>query len=280
MKQEYMHLIDSAKTSEEAIARLKEIIAILRVECPWDKKQTHGTLRACMIEEAYEVVEAININNDENLEEELGDVILQVVFHSNLAEESGKFDLTDVINKECEKMIRRHPHVFLNKTANNGVNSIDKVLEKWENIKAAEKKETTAISRMESVPKALPALTRATKIQKRAAEVGFDWDDVSGALSKIKEETDEVIEASKENLDAAHVAEELGDLLFSVVNAARFLKVDPEEALNSATRKFIRRFSYVEQQSLACGKQLENMSLEEMDELWDEAKRLEKNIKK
>ena len=280
MKQEYMHLIDSAKTSEEAIARLKEIIAILRVECPWDKKQTHETLRACMIEEAYEVVEAININNDENLEEELGDVILQVVFHSNLAEESGKFDLTDVINKECEKMIRRHPHVFLNKTANNGVNSIDKVLEKWENIKAAEKKETTAISRMESVPKALPALTRATKIQKRAAEVGFDWDDVSGALSKIKEETDEVIEASKENLDAAHVAEELGDLLFSVVNAARFLKVDPEEALNSATRKFIRRFSYVEQQSLACGKQLENMSLEEMDELWDEAKRLEKNIKK
>ena len=280
MKQEYMHLIDSANTSEEAIARLKEIIAILRVECPWDKKQTHETLRACMIEEAYEVVEAININNDENLEEELGDVILQVVFHANLAEESGKFDLTDVINKECEKMIRRHPHVFLNKTANNGVNSIDKVLEKWENIKAAEKKETTAISRMESVPNALPALTRATKIQKRAAEVGFDWDDVSGALSKIKEETDEVIEASKENLDAAHVAEELGDLLFSVVNAARFLKVDPEEALNSATRKFIRRFSYVEQQSLACGKQLENMSLEEMDELWDEAKRLEKNIKK
>ena len=280
MKQEYMHLIDSAKTSEEAIARLKEIIAILRVECPWDKKQTHETLRACMIEEAYEVVEAININNDENLEEELGDVILQVVFHANLAEESGKFDLTDVINKECEKMIRRHPHVFLNKTANNGVNSIDKVLEKWENIKAAEKKATTAISRMESVPNALPALTRATKIQKRAAEVGFDWDDVSGALSKIKEETDEVIEASKENLDAAHVAEELGDLLFSVVNAARFLKVDPEEALNSATRKFIRRFSYVEQQSLACGKQLQNMSLEEMDELWDEAKRLEKNIKK
>lgn len=280
MKKEYEHLIESATNSEEAITRLKDIIAILRVECPWDKKQTHETLRSCMIEEAYEVVEAININNDENLEEELGDVILQVVFHSNLAEESGKFNLTDVINKECEKMIRRHPHVFLDKNANNGVNSIDKVLEKWENIKAAEKKETSATGRMDSVPKALPALTRATKIQKRAAEVGFDWDDISGALNKIKEETDEVIEASKENSAADHVAEELGDLLFSVVNAARFLKVDPEEALNSATRKFIRRFSYVEQQSLACGKQLENMSLEEMDELWDEAKRLEKNIKK
>ena len=280
MKKEYAHLVETASNSEEAITRLKEIIAILRVECPWDKKQTHETLRACMIEEAYEVVEAININNDENLEEELGDVILQVVFHSNLAEESGRFDLTDVINKECEKMIRRHPHVFLDKNANSDINSIDKVLEKWENIKAAEKAETSATSRMDSVPKALPALTRATKIQKRAAEVGFDWDDISGALSKIKEETDEVIEASKENQDADHVAEELGDLLFSVVNAARFLKVDPEEALNSATRKFIRRFSYVEQQSLACGKQLEDMSLKEMDELWDEAKRLEKNIKK
>ena len=166
MKKEYAHLIETATNSEEAISRLKEIIAILRVECPWDKKQTHETLRACMIEEAYEVVEAININNDENLEEELGDVILQVVFHSNLAEESGRFNLTDVINKECEKMIRRHPHVFLDKNANNGVNSIDKVLEKWENIKAAEKKETSAKSRMDSVPKALPALTRATKIQK------------------------------------------------------------------------------------------------------------------
>lgn len=280
MKKEYAHLMDSAASSEEAITRLKEIIAILRVECPWDKKQTHETLRACMIEEAYEVVEAININNDENLEEELGDVILQVVFHSNLAEESGRFNLTDVINKECDKMIRRHPHVFLDKNSNNGINSIDKVLEKWENIKAAEKQETSATSRMDSVPKALPALTRATKIQKRAAEVGFDWDDISGALNKIKEETDEVIEASKENGAADHVAEELGDLLFSVVNVARFLKVDPEEALNSATRKFIRRFTYVEEQSLACGKQLENMSLEEMDELWDEAKRLEKNIKK
>lgn len=280
MKNEYAHLVETATNSEEAISRLKEIIAILRVECPWDKKQTHETLRACMIEEAYEVVEAININNDENLEEELGDVILQVVFHANLAEESGKFNLTDVINKECEKMIRRHPHVFLDKNTNNGVNSIDKVLEKWENIKAAEKKESSPTSRMDSVPKALPALTRATKIQKRAAEVGFDWDDISGALSKIKEETDEVIEASKEICAADHVAEELGDLLFSVVNAARFLKVDPEEALNSATRKFIRRFSYVEQQSLACGKQLENMSLEEMDQLWDEAKRLEKNTTK
>lgn len=280
MKDKFEHLLKTAENSEEAITRLKEIISILRVECPWDKAQTHETLRSCMIEEAYEVVEAINNNNDENLEEELGDVILQVVFHSNLTEEAGKFDLTDVINKECEKMIRRHPHVFLDKNSDNSTNSIDKVLEKWENIKAAEKKETSPSGRMESVPKALPALTRAMKIQKRAAEVGFDWDDISGALNKIKEETDEVIEASNEIVDDEHIMEEVGDLLFSVVNAARFLKVDPEEALNSATRKFMRRFAYVEQQSLACGKQLEQMSLDEMDQLWDEAKRLEKNTKR
>ena len=280
MKEKYEHLIKSASTDEEAITRLKEIVAILRIECPWDKKQTHETLRSCMIEEAYEVVEAINVQNDENLEEELGDVMLQVVFHSNLAEEKNRFNLTDVINKECEKMIRRHPHVFLQENSNNDVNSIDKVLEKWENIKAAEKQTQTAISRMDSVPRALPALTRASKIQKRAAEVGFDWDDISGALDKVKEETEEVIQADRQKDSSEHIAEELGDLLFAVVNVARFLKVDPEEALNSATRKFIRRFAYVEQQSLACGKQLENMSLEEMDELWDQAKRLERNIKK
>ena len=280
MKEKYEHLIKSASTDEEAITRLKEIVAILRIECPWDKKQTHETLRSCMIEEAYEVVEAINVQNDENLEEELGDVMLQVVFHSNLAEEKNRFNLTDVINKECEKMIRRHPHVFLQENSNNDINSIDKVLEKWENIKAAEKQTQTAMSRMDSVPRALPALTRATKIQKRAAEVGFDWDDISGALDKVKEETEEVIQADRQKDSSEHIAEELGDLLFAVVNVARFLKVDPEEALDSATRKFIRRFSYVEQQSLACGKQLENMSLEEMDELWDEAKRLEKDIKK
>ena len=280
MKEKYEHLIKSASTDEEAITRLKEIVAILRIECPWDKKQTHETLRSCMIEEAYEVVEAINVQNDENLEEELGDVMLQIVFHSNLAEEKNRFNLTDVINKECEKMIRRHPHVFLQENSNNDINSIDKVLEKWENIKAAEKQTQTAMSRMDSVPRALPALTRATKIQKRAAEVGFDWDDISGALDKVKEETEEVIQADRQKDSSEHIAEELGDLLFAVVNVARFLKVDPEEALDSATRKFIRRFSYVEQQSLACGKQLENMSLEEMDELWDEAKRLERNIKK
>ncbi len=274
MKKEYEHLAHSAETSEEAIKRIEEIIAILRVECPWDRKQNHKTLRRGMIEEAYEVVEAIDNDDVANLREELGDVLLQVVFHSNLAEEAKAFDLTDVINDECEKMIRRHPHVFSEEISNNSNESIDKVLEKWENIKAAEKKDITRTQVLENVPKALPALTKAAKVQKKAAEVGFDWDDAKYALDKIREETEELAEAANQN----DIEEELGDLLFSVVNAARFLKVDPEEALNGATKKFIRRFGYIEEKSLSCGKLLEHMSLKEMDELWNEAKKSEKEI--
>lgn len=274
MKQEYAHLKTPASTAEEAIGRIKEIIAILRVECPWDREQTHESLRSCMIEEAYEVVEAIDKNDGDNLKEELGDVLLQVVFHSNLSEENGIFDLTDVINDECEKMIRRHPHVFLHEISNNHIKSIDKTLEKWENIKAEEKKNTSKTEDLESVPNALPALTRAAKVQKKAAEVGFDWDDVQGTVDKIREETEELAEAVTE----ADIAEELGDLLFSVVNAARFLKTDPEEALNMATKKFIRRFAYIEEKSLSCGKLLKEMSLKELDELWNQAKESEKEI--
>ena len=227
-----------------------------------------------MIEEAYEVVEAIDNKDRDNLREELGDVLLQVVFHSNLSEENGNFDLTDVINDECEKMIRRHPHVFLQEISNNHIKSIDKALEKWENIEAEEKKNTTKTQDLKGVPNALPALIRAAKVQKKAAEVGFDWNDAQGALDKIREETDELTEAG----NRAEVTEELGDLLFSVVNAARFLKVDPEDALNMATKKFIRRFAYIEDRSLSCGRLLKDMSLEEMDELWNEAKKSENGI--
>lgn len=277
MNKPYSDLKAPASTEQEALSRLKEIISILRKECPWDKAQTHETLRACMLEEAYEAVEAIDKNDFNNLEEELGDVMLQVVFHSNLAEEKGQFNLKNVINRECEKMIRRHPHIFLEESANNTIKSIDKVLEKWENIKERENKDLTKTGRLENVPRAFPALTRAVKVQKKAADVGFDWTDVSFAVDKVKEETAELIEAY--NLvegDLVTVTEELGDLLFSVVNVARFLKVDPEEALRMTTDKFIRRFSHVEDRSLACGKPMEDMSLEEMDKLWDEAKELEK----
>ena len=279
MKEAYRHLAAAAETKETAIGRLAEIIAILRVECPWDRVQTHESLRAGMLEEAYEAVEAIDNKDLANLREELGDVLLQVVFHAHIEEERGGFDLTDVINEECEKMIRRHPHVFLEESENNHAKSIDKVLEKWENIKVQERGDKRVTSRMEKVPKALPALTRANKIQKRAAESGFDWDDISGAFDKVKEEYREVISCCQdENKNAARLKEEVGDLLFSVVNISRFLAIDPEDALNYTNNKFIRRFSHIEKTALACGRELEEMSLSEMDELWNEAKKLEHSV--
>ena len=277
MKKEYMHLAAEANGPAEAFERLSRIIAILRKECPWDRKQTHESLKSCLIEEAYEVIEAIEKKDPKNLEEELGDVLLQVVFHAILAEEENLFDMTSVINRECEKMIRRHPHVFLEEKSNKDIKSIDKVLEKWENIKAEEKGTTSVGQILADVSHALPALTRAAKIQKKAADAGFDWDDVSGAMDKIREETAELTEAKERRGDLPHITEELGDLLFSVVNASRFLKVDPEEALRMSTEKFIRRFNYIEEKSLACGRLLTEMSLDEMDKLWEEAKSLEVN---
>ena len=275
MKKEYEHLAETASDPASAFDRLREIVALLRKECPWDRKQTHESLRKGLIEETYEVIEAIDRKDPVNLEEELGDVLLQVVFHGNLAEEENLFDMTSVINRECDKMIRRHPHVFLEEKSNKDIKSIDKVLEKWENIKAEERGTTSVGHIMADIPYSLPALMRAAKVQKKAADVGFDWADVSGALDKIKEETRELIEAQEGRGDLPHVAEELGDLLFSVVNAARFLKVDPEEALRMSTEKFIRRFRYIEDKSLACGRVLTEMSLDEMDKLWNEAKSME-----
>ncbi len=276
IREEYLYLTDSGKDSKEAIERLAEIISLLRRECPWDKVQTHETLRKGMIEEAYEAVEAINNKDMANLREELGDVLLQVVFHAQLAEESGNFDLKDLINEECEKMIRRHPHVFLQETQNNSAKSIDKVLEKWENIKVKEKHEESCASRLERVPRALPALTRAFKVQKKAADVGFDWTDVSAAFDKVTEEQAELKEqCAEETASARRIEEEMGDLLFSCVNVARFLDIDPESALNYTIDKFIRRFRYIEERAVAKGRNLEDMSLDEMDELWEEAKGLE-----
>lgn len=263
----YPELQKTAVSDSEAVKRLSDIIELLRKECPWDKVQTHQTLRKCMLEEAYEVADAIDNMDFANLREELGDVMLQVIFHASLAAENGNFSLKDVINDECEKMIRRHPHIFSNEDAKN----VDKVLEKWENVKRKEKGQKTQLERLTSVPKALPALTRSYKVQARAAEVGFDWDDVSGAFSKIHEETDELAEACRSSEKDAIVGE-LGDLLFSIVNVARFLDVDPEYALTLTSEKFIRRFGYIEEAADAAGLKLTDMTLAEMDKLWDEAK--------
>lgn len=279
VKEQYIHLCEAGEDSQKALKRLYDIVKILRVECPWDKVQTHESLRPGMLEEAYEAVDAINNGDMANLREELGDVMLQVVFHAILGEEENRFDLKDVINEECEKMIRRHPHVFLQENVNKSAKSIDKVLEKWENIKKEERGEQRAASRLEKVPRALPALTRAFKVQKKAADVGFDWDDASGAFEKVREETRELTECCVVNpSDKKAMEEELGDLLFSAVNVSRFLGIDPEASLNYTIDKFIRRFTYVEDRALACGKAVEDMSLSEMDELWDEAKRLERSL--
>jgi tetrapyrrole methylase family protein/MazG family protein len=266
-KWDLFKLEQEATTSQEALGRLISIVKILREECPWDREQTHESLRSCLLEEAYEVVDAINHKDDDNLEEELGDVLLQVVLHGILGAERNKFDFTTIANLECEKMIRRHPHVFLKEK----VDSIDKALEKWENVKRKEREDTTHTHRLQAVPSALPALIRSYKLQARAAEAGFDWAEVSGAFQKLEEELSELREAT-EGKDPGHMAEELGDLIFSAVNVARFLGVNPEEALNATSEKFVRRFSEVEQGAKAIGKRLEDMSLEEMDVLWEQAK--------
>ncbi|MGN0659911.1 MAG: nucleoside triphosphate pyrophosphohydrolase [Emergencia sp.] len=251
----------------DALLRLMEIVKILRAECPWDRVQTHETLTKCMIEEAYEAVDAIKENDTANLREELGDVLLQVVFHSNLSENEGTFDITDVINEECDKMLRRHPHIFSGEKAK----TIDKALEKWENMKSEEHGDLSCTDQLRKVPKSLPALIRSAKVQSRAARTGFDWHDAGGAFDKISEEFQELQEACRQ-ADAAAISEEFGDLLFSMVNVSRFLDIDPEESLNSSTEKFIRRFDFMESTAAARGLDFESLTLEDMDRLWAEAK--------
>ena len=267
MKEKYVELCKDSSTQEEAFHRLIEIIRILRKECPWDKIQTHESLKKGMLEEAYEAVDAINNKDMANLREELGDVLLQVVFHGVLAEEEKAFEMKDIINDECNKMIRRHPHIF----STENIKSIDKLIEKWENIKSREHGEQCYADRLKNVPAALPALLRSEKVQKRAAEAGFDWDDAEGAFNKLKEEAEELREACSEG-DQDSVNEEFGDLLFSMVNISRFLDVNPEESLNGCTAKFIKRFEYMENAAIQSGRSLDQMKLSEMDVLWEEAK--------
>lgn len=248
------------------------IMEILRSPdgCPWDREQTHESLKPYLIEEAYEVLDAIDREDLFELEEELGDLLLQVVFHATIAEESGYFNIHDVTTGICEKLIRRHPHVF----AQTHVEGSEEVLVNWEAIKKEEKKESLHIESMERIPSGMPALMRAYKIQKKAADVGFDWDDIKDAIAKIHEELDEFLEIY-ESGDLEKTSEELGDLFFAVVNVCRFLKVRPEVALSRTNEKFLRRFRFIEEKSLEKGKDLNNMTLEEMDNLWNMAKKLD-----
>lgn len=259
--------MDFQRKDKYNVNDLLDIMVLLRSEngCPWDKEQTHESIRMNFLEEVYEACDAIDNKNDENLKEELGDVLLQVVFHAQIAKEAGKYDFDDVANDICQKLIHRHPHIFADVTADTS----DEVLDNWDKIKVQEKGSNTYTDEMERVPKALPALMYSEKIQKRARKAGFDWPDVSGALEKVAEETKEVEQAIK---DGTKIEEEIGDLLFAVVNVARFCKVDCEQALYNASQKFTRRFAYVEEKA---GENLKNMSLEEMDKLWEEYKKTE-----
>jgi len=248
---------------------LLEIMDVLRGKggCPWDREQTHESLKRYFIEECYEVIEAIDEQDEGKLIEELGDVLLQVVFHSQIGKEDGYFNIGDVIKGICIKLIERHPHVF----GEVKVSDSNEVLYNWDEIKKKEKGLETYTDELKHVAKSLPALIRSEKIQRKAAKVGFDWEDAAPALEKVVEECDEVKQVYKTQ-NREKIVEEVGDLIFSTVNVARLLDIDPEVALNYTIDKFISRFSYIEQKSLEMGKKITDMTLEEMDKLWDMSK--------
>jgi tetrapyrrole methylase family protein/MazG family protein len=245
------------------------LVSVLRSEngCPWDREQTNKSIRNCIIDETYEFIEGLDNEDNKLMCEELGDVLFQVVFHTQITKEDGKFDVNNVIDGICKKMIERHPHVFGDTFADTS----EKVLENWEKIKNKSKQNDTATKTLESVPMAFPALFRAQKVQKRAAKAGFDWDEADGAVSKLHEELKELEDARKVG-NSEEIFEEFGDLLFSAVNVARFLKIDAEDALQFATEKFIKRFSKVEDLAIKRGINMKEAPLEELDALWDEIK--------
>ncbi|CAM3671788.1 nucleoside triphosphate pyrophosphohydrolase [Marinicrinis lubricantis] len=256
--------------------QLVDIVRVLRSPegCPWDREQTHQSLRKYLIEETYEVIETIDDDDPAAMEEELGDVLLQVMLHAQIESEEGGFDVWDVIRTLNEKLIRRHPHVFGARSAKN----VEEALTNWDEMKKKEKEgkaaESKATSLLDSVPRGLPALMKAVEYQKKAAKVGFDWERLEDVLDKLSEEVQELEEAHRSG-EAQHAAEELGDVLFAAVNAARFLKIDPEAALNQTNRKFKHRFGYIEEQLRLKNKDLENTGLEEMENLWQQAKKYE-----
>lgn len=252
---------------------LLDIIETLRNPggCPWDREQTHESLKSALLEECYEVINAIENEDEDALIEELGDVLLQVVFHASIGKEDGYFDIMDVIGGISNKMINRHPHVFGNEEANTS----EQVLVNWDEIKKEEKGIKTLTEEMQNIAKSLPATTRAYKVQKKAKKVGFDWDDVNCAMDKVKEELNEIKEVYNCE-DKSIIEGEVGDLLFACINVARFLEVDGELALDKTIKKFIKRFSYIENEAIKNNKNLKDMTLEDMDKLWEEAKTSEK----
>jgi len=279
----------------QAFGRFLDVLDALRANCPWDKKQTNESLRPNTIEETYELCDALIKNDVHDICKELGDVLLHICFYAKIAEEKEQFDMADVCNALTRKMITRHPHVYhpsqidaedpkplpyvpgetseTSSTSRTSVTSVSQVLENWEQIKLKEKDGNKSV--LSGVPEALPSLIKAYRIQDKARNVGFDWEDKQDVWKKVREELDELeVELRKE--DKENSTKELGDFLFSVINAARLYKLNPDNALEMTNRKFIDRFNYIEAHSIKVGKPLKEMTLEEMDLLWNEAKEVEK----
>jgi tetrapyrrole methylase family protein/MazG family protein len=259
------------------IEKLVSLVERLRGNngCPWDREQTRETLKPMLIEEAYEVLDALDAGDPVELKEELGDLLFQVVFHAQIAQERGEFDLGGVIDRSHEKMLRRHPHIF----GDADLKTAGDVLRNWEDIKAAEKGIPSSSlpesdrSLLDGIPSKLPALHRAYQMTAKASRVGFDWSRLEDVLEKLREEASELVEA-RSRQDTQKIADEVGDLLFAAVNVARFLGIDPETALGRSNRKFYRRFRYVESAIKQQGRELKSASLAEMDVLWEEAKQV------
>ncbi|MBX7152868.1 nucleoside triphosphate pyrophosphohydrolase [bacterium] len=254
----------------EHFGRLYNIMRELRSKCPWDREQTHDSLRQYLLEEVYEVLETLDAKHYAELRKEMGDLLLQILFHSRIASEENMFSLLDVIRSLNDKLVRRHPHVFGDVEAH----TTDKVLQNWEQIKL---KESDRKSVLDGVPKVMPALVRAYRMQEKASRVGFDWGDIKDVWPKVFEELKELQDAAK-TMKQEEIEDELGDVLFSIVNISRFLSVNPEDALRGTIEKFNRRFRYVEQKFSELNRNMKEATLEEMDVFWNEAKRSENRI--
>lgn len=264
--------MNDRKAQLAAFERLLDVMDELRAKCPWDSKQTFQSIRPNTIEETYELCDALAKNDLPNIKKELGDVLLHIVFYSKIASETNDFDIADVCNTLCDKLIFRHPHVFGDVNAENA----GQVETNWERIKMKEKDGNKSV--LSGVPSALPSLIKAYRIQDKARNVGFDWEEREQVWEKVKEEFEELMVEIK-NMDSQKQEEEFGDLLFSLINAARLYKINPDNALESTNAKFIRRFNYLEEKTIKKGIDLKSMSLDDMSAIWNEAKQLEKEGK-
>ncbi|MBO4396932.1 MAG: nucleoside triphosphate pyrophosphohydrolase [Bacteroidaceae bacterium] len=261
--------INSREEQLKAFERLLDVMDTLREKCPWDRKQTYQSLRPNTIEETYELCDALLNEDSANICKELGDVLLHIVFYAKIGSEQKQFDIADVCNKLCDKLIYRHPHVYGDVTVNN----TGQVLQNWEQLKTKEKDGNKTV--LSGVPSALPSVIKADRIQEKASNVGFDWKERRDVWNKVKEEISE-FEAEVENMDKDKATSEFGDIMFSLINAARLYKINPDTALELTNQKFISRFNYVEDKARESGRAINELTLEEMDEYWNQAKRSNK----